>query len=98
MITQYSITATSWTQISTAGQSGTCWLDDDDDGAKGQVDVRVFHGSSAPGDGDVTKGKRIFKAGGNRDVCILEADDAQDVYYARCRNTGDTATLSVDMP
>lgn len=33
MITQHNITGSAWTAITSAGQSGTCWLDEDNDGA-----------------------------------------------------------------
>jgi len=95
MIAQYSINSTAWTAITTAGDSGTCWLDEQDDGAAGDVDVRIWHGS-APSDSDVTKGKRVYKPRGNNDMMVIGADDASDIYYARCATPGATATISVD--
>ena len=96
MIVQYDITADSWTAITSAGESGSCWLDEQGDGEGGKVDVRLFHDSSTPDDDDLTKGKRVYKPKGNNDLMTFEADDTTDIYYARCANTGDTATISVD--
>ena len=97
MIVQKAITGTAWTALTTAGQSCSCWLDEQDDGAAGKVDVRIFHNTSAPGDADVTKGKRLYKPLGNTDVTVFTADSISDVLYARCANAGDTATVSVDV-
>lgn len=97
MIVQYSITADVWTPISTAGQSGTCWLDEQGDGAAGNVDVRIWHGESAPGDSQITMAKRVYMPRGNQDIMQISADSGDDVYYARCANDGDAATLSVDV-
>jgi hypothetical protein len=96
MIKQYSITGATWTPISSAGQSGTCWLDEQNDGAEGTVDVRIWH-ASVPTDDDVTKGKRCYKPSGNDDMMIITADSGTDIYYARCANVNDKATISVDV-
>ena len=96
MITQYAITGDTWTPITTAGQSGACWLDEQGDGAAGAVDVRLWHGS-VPGDAELTESKRVFKPGSNADYCFFGAVDLSDIYYARCANIGDTAILSVDI-
>ena len=96
MIIQYSISSSAWTPISTAGQSGSCWLDEQNDGAAGKVDVRIWHGS-VPTDTEITKGKRVYNPNGNDDVMILGADDTEDIYYATCANVGDAAILSVDV-
>lgn len=98
MITQYSITASAWTAITAAGESGTCWLDEEDDGAAGTVDVRISHSDSGvPSSGDVTKAKKVYKPMGNNDLMKISADNGSDIYYARCVSTGDTATITVDV-
>ena len=98
MITQYSITASAWTAITAAGESGTCWLDEEDDGAAGTVDVRVFHSDGGvPSAGDLTEAKKLYKPSGNDDVMLISADDALDIFYARCVTTGDTAIITVDV-
>jgi len=96
MITQYSISSTGWTAITTAGDSGSCWLDEQNDGAAGDVDVRIWHGS-VPGDAEITKGKRVYRSNANNDIMTITADDASDVYYAICATAGSTATISVDV-
>lgn len=95
MITQFAINGTEWTPVTTAGKSGSCWLDEDDDGAKGSMDVRLFHGTSSAL-ATITASKRVYKPAGNDDVLTFSADTSEDIYYAKCKNPTDTATLSVD--
>lgn len=96
MITQKNITGSAWVALTTAGQNATCWLDEDNDGAGGQVDVRIFHSDSgSPGETLTTEGKRLFKSNDNN-AMILSADNSSDIFYAKCRNSGDTAIISVD--
>ena len=98
MITQYNITAAAWTPISIAGESGSAWLDEEGDGASGHVDVRVYHtNGGTPSAAKITEAKRIYKSSGNDDVMILGADNALDIFYARCVNVGDTAIITVDV-
>ena len=98
MITQYSITASAWTAITAVGESGTCWLDEEDDGAAGTVDVRIFHSDGVtPSVGDLTKAKKVYKPRGNNDVIVISADNGSDIYYARCVTAGDTAIITVDV-
>ena len=96
-ITQYSLTASAFTAISAAGESGTCWLDEDNDGAGGSVDVRIFHAASLPIPAKATEGKRVYKPRGNLDVVSITADDVSDIYYAICKDSGSTAVISVDV-
>jgi hypothetical protein len=97
MIIQYAIADTSWTPITTAGQSGSCWLDEQNDGLAGKSDARIFHSSTPPEATDVTKAKRVYKPIGNNDIMIITADSSSDIYYARMANAGDTAVISVDV-
>lgn len=100
MITQYSITGSAWTAITSAGTSATAWLDEDNDGAvlqgKPSIDVRIFHTTGTPTDADITKGRRLYVPSGNSDAMIISADNSTDIYYARCKNAGDKAIVSVD--
>lgn len=98
MITQKNITGTAWLAVTAAGKSGSCWLDEDDDGVGGVVDVRIYHSDAGePAADKTTEGKRIYKPAANNDVCIISADNASDIYYAKCRNANDTAILTVDI-
>lgn len=99
MITQYQITdSETWTPITTAGQSGSCWLDDDNEESGDRADVRIWHKTGdAPGNAELTKAKRVLRPTNNSDLLILTADSATDIFYARCKNQGDTALLSVDV-
>ena len=95
MINQYALSDAAWTAVTTAGQSGTCWLDEQNAGAVGSMDVRLFHSSiGAPSYSDLTLGKRVYRPSGNGDVLSFDADSIQDIYYARC--VSGTATISVD--
>jgi len=95
MIIVYSVNGTSWTTISTAGQSGSVWIAEDDTNLS-PVDVRVFHTTGTPVSGDFTKGKTVFKSEKNNDVLTCSSDGTTDVYYARCRNSDDVVLLKAD--
>ena len=99
MIVSKSITGLVIVVLSAAGESGTSWLDEDDTGAEGQADVRVYHtNAGAPSIATVrATGKKLYKSNANDDVMIIGADDAGDIYYAVCANDGDKATVKVDV-
>lgn len=92
---QYTITDTAWTAISTAGQSGSAWVDDDLDGCETHPDIRIYHATSAPSV-DPTIGKRVMRSNSNTDVLLLTADGATDIFYAKAM-TGKGGVLSADM-
>lgn len=95
MIAQVVLNSTNWTAITTAGQSGSCWLDEDDVSASGSMDVRIIHSASGvPAVLDFVKGKRVYKPIKNTDILVFTADTTGDIYYAKCRNG--TATITVD--
>lgn len=97
-IQQYTITGSAWTAITTAGQSGSCWLDAEDDGAKGQVDVRLFHSDAGePAAAKVTEGYPVRRPVGNRDQVSITADNVSDIFYARCFSADAEAILTVDV-
>jgi hypothetical protein len=96
-ITQYSLTSSAWTVITTAGQSGTCWLDPDNDGAGGAVDVRLYHSATGvPALSKDTEGFPVYAPSGNREQLPFTADSGGDIYYAKCKTSGSTAIISVD--
>lgn len=98
-ITSYTITNSAWTAITTAGQEGSCWLSEDEDGqsAVGKGDIRIFNTAGVPTDADLLLGKRVYKPSGNTDVLTISADSGSDVFYARAKNSGDEAVLLVDV-
>ena len=96
-ILQYSLNASSWTAITAAGESGSAWLDEEGDGNLGHADARIYHSSTPPGDAEVTMGKKIYRPAGNSDIMLLGADDASDIFYGRCVNDDDRATVTVDV-
>lgn len=99
MITAYNVTGTTVIAISTAGQSGSAWLDEDNDGAAGKTDVRIYHTDTGMPSVDTvrTLGKRLFAPNNNDDVMLLGADNASDVFYAVCHNDDDKAIILSDV-
>lgn len=102
MIVDKAITGTAVIPITGAGESGTAWLHEDDIGAEGQVDVRVYHKDPAVGGAPSiatirSLGKKLYKPIGNIDVMVIGADSALDIYYAVCKNDTDKATALVDV-
>ncbi len=99
MITAKNITGIAVLPITTAGQSGSAWLDEDHDGAEGRTDVRIYHtDTGTPSIATVrTLGKRLFAPSSNMDVLIMSADSGNDIYYAVCHNDNDKAIALVDV-
>lgn len=95
MITQYQITSSAWTQITAAGKSGICWLDDDNEEAGDRADVRLWHGST-PDDNSISIARRVIRAKSNNDILSFVASSYTDIYYARCATPGATARLCVE--
>ena len=88
----YAITGSAWTPISTAGQSGSCILQDIQDDV-----VYVDHGATSAACA-LTKSFVVRYPKDNQDVLLLTADDTStDIFYARCGNPNGTATLVVDL-
>lgn len=94
--TEISLSATVWTRLTAAGESGTTWKK-----TGGQV---VVDHTDQEGDATVpltsvnitvAKSKRVPLDGDNNDVLALPADNANDVYYALSL-TGDTDKITVD--
>ena len=98
MMQPYTITSLAWTAITAAGEEGSCWLKESGIGVEGAVDARLYHSTTGtPAADKVTEGKRIYRPRGNNDICNFTVDSANDIYYARCVNTGDQAILIVDV-
>jgi len=97
LITQYIITANEWTPVTTAGQSGTCWINEDNDAAVGRQDVRIYPSLTLPVLADISKAKRVYRPNGNEDVLGFDANGTLEVLYARCFNQSDVATLHVSV-
>ncbi len=97
MIEPYSVYSTAWVAISTAGKSGSCWLNETNEGQAGTADCRIVHATSTPVGDELDYAKRVYKPSTNNDVMILTADSTSDIFYARCVNSGDAVVLIADM-
>lgn len=97
MITKYSITP-AVIAITNAGKSASAWLKEGPDGDAGRMEVYVYHtDSTVPTAATILDlGKRLFTPQGNNDIMQISADNVNDVYYACCKNIGDTADMLVD--
>lgn len=90
MIKRYTIESTSWTPITTAGQSGSCWVDKV---IRGGGYVLVNHSDSgAP----KSYGFRLHNKKGNDGLCLFSADNEDDIYYARVLKGGQAVRILVD--
>ncbi|MCK5643712.1 MAG: hypothetical protein KAJ19_23125 [Gammaproteobacteria bacterium] len=99
MITDKNITGLAVLAITVAGESGSCWMNENNTGAAGQADVRIYHtDAGAPSIATVrASGKKLYKSNGNDDVMIISADNVADIHYAVCNNDDDTATIHPDV-
>lgn len=100
---QYTITSSAWTQISTPGESITVCLDDDNEQSGDRADVRIWRSATIPSeeadpadDPIVSKAARVLRRTRNDDFLPLAAKQDAAIFWARCKNAGDTAILSVD--
>ena len=94
-MTQYTIDSSAWVQITGKGRNGYCWLDFQDDGVIGSNYCLVIESVETPTDEDITRAMRVFKPSGNNEYLKLESEIYGGRFWARCKNTGDVATLSV---
>jgi len=94
-MTQYTVGSSAWVQITNKGRNGYCWLDFQDDGAAGTVECYVLESVATPSDADITKAIRVFKPIRNDDYIKLESEIYGGKFWARCKNAGDVATVSV---
>ena len=87
------INGTTWTAITAAGESGSCWLNNVSD-----KPVFVDHSKVALGaDCDFIKSRRVYFADDNGAHLSITADDTGDVWYAKCPVPSDTSVLVVDV-
>lgn len=93
------VTGAAVVALTAVGKQGTGWLDENDLGAVGQADIRVYHTDGAAPSIAVVKalGKRIYKPINNFDVMQLGVDSGTDIYYAVGFNTEDEATVILDV-
>lgn len=91
-ITQFDVVGSAWTAITSAGQSGTCWLKPD--ATRGVI--ALFHSDSGvPSDDDLDSAYQMLD--NKHNIVSIVADNASDVFYARCTNDEDTEPLIVDV-
>ena len=93
MITTKNISGTEWVAITTAGQQGTCWINENREGGGG---VYIAHSNT----GDSPKGRvgfRIYRPNDNTNVCIMGPDDSNDIFFARCVKVRDNVKILVDV-
>jgi hypothetical protein len=84
------ISGTSWTPITNAGQKGTVWLNDIASSGEIFIDHSILTNGT---DCDRNKSFKLQKAWKNNQVVILTPDSGTDIYYA----SNDTATESYNI-
>jgi hypothetical protein len=82
---QYQIDNQDWYAISNPGQNVSVCLDEDDDGASGSVDCRVYIAIEKPEADKITEGKRIYKPVDNKDVLCITPKPEDAIVWARCK-------------
>ena len=92
MIQRYRINSKRWTAISTAGQSGTCWIERN---IRGNGTILISHYSA--GLPRKSYGFPLNSPADNIDICIISADDQSDVFYARVTNSRNIIDILVDV-
>jgi hypothetical protein len=90
----YSINGTAWTAITTAGQSGYCWLNQP---ASGGGRCMIYHAVSIPETSLVSYGRPLFLSTKNNDSLPINADTTSDIYYGMMSDVDGTATIIVDV-
>jgi len=80
-----------WTAITTAGQSGTCWLNSN---VIGNGCVVIDHSVISNALCDFSKSYPLYRDSGV--LFSFTADSIADVYYARCVEPEASVTLTVD--
>lgn len=98
MIKQYSITATSWVQITSVGASAMVWKDEQSDGIVGAADVVVVNSPTTPAQNAVEYGRVIYRPNGMLEGHELVPDSLTDIFWARCRTVGAQAVVTVAGP
>jgi hypothetical protein len=89
MTTRYTIGNTP-VAITSAGQSGSCWLDEKGDTQS--TEIFIYHSGKT-----VADGKRVYTSKSNTDLLTLSADSGTDFFYAVKTGSGVDGTLIVDV-
>jgi len=93
----YSVEYGSWTVITTAGQNISCWLDVENNGAVGEVNVRIVHSDSGePSLSEATNGFPVLRPNSNWGKLTLLSNSANDIFYATCLTEGAKAIIQVE--
>lgn len=87
----FSIDGDTWTAITSAGESGQCWIQKNPD--IGQVVIN--HSTSGSGSLDVNDS--YFMPDNKSELVPIPADDNSDIFYARCLRSGQEATIISDV-
>lgn len=84
MVTQITI-GENWTPLTGYGEDIRCWLDYDDDGASGSMEVRVIESKTVPTNDDFSKAERIYKPMKNDDEYKSKSTGSAWKWYAKCK-------------
>ena len=95
MISHYEITHDEWTQITDAGEMGSCWVALNT--LKGGGKCVIFHKNKTPSDDDLIYAYPVYEPRGQNKREVLSADSKTDIYYARMTEEGGSCTLVVDV-
>lgn len=95
MIKKYTITNEDWTAITTAGESGSCWLSLDAQNINGIC--RMYHSDTEVPDEDfIELGYPVYIPRGSNQKVTFSADNSNDIYYAIMDKENSSTTLIVD--
>ena len=84
------INSTSWTQITSAGQSAICWV------IKNPDYDRILVDHSSTGIGTLSASKAYSLSRNKEVIRALNVDGSSDIFYARCNREGQTAVVVID--
>lgn len=84
------INSTSWTQITSAGQSAICWV------IKNPAFDRVLVDHSSTGTGSLSASKSYSLSRNKEVIRELMPDGSSDIFYARCNRAGTSAVVVID--
>lgn len=91
MTTQKNEISDEWTAITSAGESGTCWMKKFTEYGPMAID----HSDSGTGSLDLEKS--YYPKDSKTNIIDLTADSAGDIFYAKCLHAGATAEIVVDV-
>ena len=90
MIRRYKITSKQWIPITSAGQHGVVWVEEN---VRGNGYVLISHSDSGL---PKSYGYKLFNQDGNKGVCSFFADNDNDIFYARNINENNSINILVD--